>query len=245
MTGEMAHEAELPTVQHPLPRIGPRQYVIVGVFLTIVTSIELWVSYSPLGTAKIPILIVLSAVKFGVVVAFFMHLRFDNPALTRFFVFGLALAGAILIALISIFWNDQTEHRPAPKPFVKAEAGAAPAGGAAAAVSTAVGVTEHEFAITLAAAEAPAGQVKFEISNSGAVAHNIYVIKTDLAPDKLPVAGGTVDTSQVEVVAPTSADVAPGSTATVTANLAAGNYVLVCQVPGHYQLGMHAAFTVK
>ena len=31
----------------------------------------------------------------------------------------------------------------------------------------------------------------------------------------------------------------------MTATLAAGNYVVVCDVPGHYQLGMHAAFIVK
>ncbi len=248
MTSEMTHgEAELPPVQHPLPRIGPRQYVIIGVILTIVTSIELWVSYSPLGGLKIPILILLSAFKFAVVVAFFMHLRFDAPALTRFFVFGLALAGVLLLALISIFWNDTTEHRPAPQPYVKSEA-AAPAasgGGAAATAATTVTVTEREFAISLGSDSAPAGTVTFDISNAGSVAHNVYVIKTDLAPDALPTAGGQIDQSKVDVVAHTDGDIAAGQSAKVSAKLAAGSYVLVCDVPGHYQLGMHVAFTVK
>ncbi len=240
MTSEVAHgEAELPVAQHPISWIGPRQYVIIGIILTIITATELWVSYSPLGGVKIPILILLSAVKFATVVAYFMHLRFDNAALTRFFIFGLALASALLIALISVFWNDTTEHRPTPQAFVKTESASA------AAVSTTVQATEHEFAISLPVAEAPAGEVKFEVSNAGSVPHNFYVIKTDLAPDALPVAGGKIDASKVDVVANTSADIAPGSSETVTANLAAGNYVVVCDVPGHYQLGMHAAFVVK
>src|SRR5712691_6340800 len=115
MTSQPTHaETELPVVVHPLPTIGPRQYVIIGVILTIITGFELAVSYSSLGTITIPILIVLSAVKFAVVVAFFMHLRFDSPALTRFFVFGFVLAALILTALISLFWNDNTRPTVVP-----------------------------------------------------------------------------------------------------------------------------------
>jgi uncharacterized cupredoxin-like copper-binding protein/heme/copper-type cytochrome/quinol oxidase subunit 4 len=245
MTSEMAHgEAELPVVEHPLPRIGPREYVIVGVFLTIITAVELWTSYSPLANgAKVPILILLSAIKFGAVVAFFMHLRFDNQALTRFFVFGLALASVLLLALIAIFWNDRTEHRPAPQAFVpKAEAPASAA--AAPAVASTVQVSEKEFSIT-APADATAGKITFEIKNDGTVAHNLYIVKTDLAPDALPVAGAQLDQSKVDVVGHTSGDIAAGASATLTVTLEPGNYVLLCDVPGHYQLGMHAALVVK
>jgi uncharacterized cupredoxin-like copper-binding protein len=31
----------------------------------------------------------------------------------------------------------------------------------------------------------------------------------------------------------------------VSADLAAGKYVIICNVAGHYQLGMRAAFTVN
>jgi uncharacterized cupredoxin-like copper-binding protein len=248
MTSEMAHgEAELPEVQHPLPRIGPREYVGIGVFLTVVTALELWVSYSSLGTVKIPILILLSALKFGTVVAFFMHLRFDNKALTRFFVFGLALAAALLVALISIFWNDTTEHRPASQPFTKvseAAGGAAAGAKSGAAATTTVKASEKEFAIDVPA-QVTAGQVTFDISNTGSVAHNFWIVKTDLAADQLPTAAGQVDTSKLSVVGKTSADIAAGASATVTAQLTPGTYVVFCDVPGHYQLGMHALVTAK
>ena len=86
--------------------LRPRQYLLIGLALTIITLVELWVSYSDMGDLMVPVLIGLSAVKFVAVVAFFMHLRFDSGLFTRVFVGSFILAGAILIALISIFWTD-------------------------------------------------------------------------------------------------------------------------------------------
>jgi cytochrome c oxidase subunit IV len=109
----MSHDtaASGETQRHHVP-LGPRQHVFIGVFLTVVTIVELWLSYSGLNRAlMVTLLIVLSAVKFGTVVAFFMHLRFDNPVLTRLFVFGFVLASAILLALISLFWFDHFINR--------------------------------------------------------------------------------------------------------------------------------------
>ncbi|MDA0364536.1 MAG: cytochrome C oxidase subunit IV family protein [Chloroflexi bacterium] len=237
MTSDMAHgEAQLPEVEHSLPSIGPRQYVMIGVILTVITAIELWVSYSSLGNLIIPVLLILSAVKFIVVVAFFMHLRFDHPALTRFFVFGFVLATAILFALISLFWNDATIIEGTRQETVHAAA----EGGAAAGAKLEVALGEFHVG---AAGEAVAGGAEFDVKNDGAVPHNLRVIKTDLAPEALPVGGGVVDESQVEVVA-SVADLAAGATGSATATLAAGSYVLICNVPGHYQLGMYAALTV-
>lgn len=58
-----------------------------------------------LGTV---VLLVLMAVKFALIVGYFMHLRFDARLLRRTFVFGLAGAMAIyLITLTSMtFWTD-------------------------------------------------------------------------------------------------------------------------------------------
>jgi len=72
----------------------------------VITIIELAVSYSDLGSAMVPILLALSAVKFVVVVAYFMHLRFDSALFTRMFVGSFLLALAILVALVSLFWAD-------------------------------------------------------------------------------------------------------------------------------------------
>jgi cytochrome c oxidase subunit 4 len=83
-----------------------RQYLMIGAALTVITIIELAVSYSDLGDVTVPLLLALSAVKFATVVAYFMHLRFDSPLFTRMFVGSFFLALAILIALLSLFWGD-------------------------------------------------------------------------------------------------------------------------------------------
>lgn len=101
---EMQHAGEEP------PPSTIRQYVLTGAILTAITAVELWLSYSSLPQGlMVSLLIALSAVKFGIVVAIFMHLKFENGLLTRLFLFGLVLAAAILIALITLFWNDSTD----------------------------------------------------------------------------------------------------------------------------------------
>ena len=89
--------------------LGPRQYVQITIGLGVITAIELAVSYSDIGSALAPILIALSAVKFAVVVALFMHLKFESRLFTQMFLLGLVLATAVLIALIAILWNDPSD----------------------------------------------------------------------------------------------------------------------------------------
>ncbi|MGZ8592899.1 MAG: plastocyanin/azurin family copper-binding protein [Actinomycetota bacterium] len=39
-------------------------------------------------------------------------------------------------------------------------------------------------------------------------------------------------------------EIAPGTSATLNLDLDAGTYAVLCNLPGHYANGMHAAFTV-
>ena len=55
----------------------------------------------PAGVA-IPSLIVLTVLKFLLVILWFMHLRFDSGWFRRLFVFGLILALAVYAATISL-----------------------------------------------------------------------------------------------------------------------------------------------
>jgi hypothetical protein len=43
------------------------------------------------------------ALKFSIVVAFFMHLRFDSPVLRRLFLGGLGLAVTVYLILLLMF----------------------------------------------------------------------------------------------------------------------------------------------
>lgn len=107
-----------------------------------------------------------------------------------------------------------------------------------------VSATEKDFEIDLASSTAPVGSVTFNISNEGPSTHEFVIIKTDDAPDALPTKNGEVNEDGLNVV-DEQEDIAPSTTATITTNLDAGSYVIICNVPGHYQLGMHTAFTAS
>jgi uncharacterized cupredoxin-like copper-binding protein len=106
-----------------------------------------------------------------------------------------------------------------------------------------VGVTEKDFAISLASSSVASGTVSFNIANEGPSAHEFVVIQSDLAPDALPVKDGVVEEDKVDGVGEQE-DIAPGTTTTLSLDLAPGSYVVICNVPGHYEQGMSAGLTV-
>ena len=98
-----------------------------------------------------------------------------------------------------------------------------------------------DYKITVSVPSVKAGSVKIGVRNLAAMEHSFQVIKTDLAPDKLPVDG---------VSAKSNRDVSPltlqpaGKSAALTVDLTPGKYVFICNIAGHYQLGMRTGFTV-
>ncbi|MEX2446706.1 MAG: sulfocyanin-like copper-binding protein, partial [Dehalococcoidia bacterium] len=91
---------------------------------------------------------------------------------------------------------------------------------------------------------APAGSVDFVAENTGALPHELIVVRTDLAEEDLPMDGGVVDVSQLDILGETD-EFATGEGGTLTVTLEAGDYVLFCNVAGHYASGMHTPFTVE
>lgn len=83
--------AEEHAAHHPTPR----QYVQVAVVLFILTAMEISLIYVEVGAAMVPTLLVLMALKFALVVAWYMHLKFDSRAFTRLMLTGLILAASI------------------------------------------------------------------------------------------------------------------------------------------------------
>ena len=78
-------------------------YLKVAAILTAVTALEFGVIYvRRLAPILLPLLLVLSAGKFALVVMFFMHLRYDSKALTFLFVAPLVLAVGLAIALMTL-----------------------------------------------------------------------------------------------------------------------------------------------
>ena len=79
----------------------PAFYAIVGLILAVITLVEFLIFYvESLGVLLIPIMLILSLMKFVIVGAFFMHLRFDNKIFTYLFFAGFILAAVISVALL-------------------------------------------------------------------------------------------------------------------------------------------------
>jgi uncharacterized cupredoxin-like copper-binding protein len=98
--------------------------------------------------------------------------------------------------------------------------------------------------LEVSTASATAGSVTFRAENKGAIIHELAVFKTDIAPDAIPLSGGRADESRVQVVGRTK-NLNGKAYEDLRLNLTAGNHVLVCNIPAHYQSGMRAAFTVQ
>lgn len=85
-----------------------RSYVGIAVVLAALTALEVVSFYleEQLGGFLVPALMVMMVIKFVLVVAWFMHLRFDGKLFPRVFASGLVLAiGVYVIALTTLrFW---------------------------------------------------------------------------------------------------------------------------------------------
>ena len=109
--------------EKPLPRVSV--YVWVGLILTVVTAIEVWAFYWPIPAwVIVTSLIILSIMKFWLVVAFFMHLRYDHKLFSGFFTGGLILAIGVVLGLITLFDNFDIGNPPpvmaeAPPPTIE------------------------------------------------------------------------------------------------------------------------------
>ena len=100
-----------------------------------------------------------------------------------------------------------------------------------------------DYKITVDVPSVKAGKIKIGVRNLGTMEHSFVVLKTDLAPDKLPVDGASAKAKEDGKVGEI-ASIAAGKSAAVTLDLTPGNYVFICNIASHYQLGMHAGFTV-
>jgi caa(3)-type oxidase subunit IV len=78
-------------------------YWMIGGILAVLTAIEVAAFYMELGAVEVPLLLVLSAAKFAIVVMFFMHLRFDSRIFTGVFLAGLVLAVFMVSALVVLY----------------------------------------------------------------------------------------------------------------------------------------------
>ena len=98
---EAGHHAMGEDHEHP----SWKEYKWVALILTLVTVVEVWVYYTPFRHSPLfaPVLLTMSAFKFAVVVAFYMHLKYDHKLFRALFIGPLIIAMSTLTALLFLF----------------------------------------------------------------------------------------------------------------------------------------------
>lgn len=95
--------------------------------------------------------------------------------------------------------------------------------------------------ITLSQQSISRGPLSIAVRNDGTSVHEIEVFagsETDL-----PVSNSIADTTGLTLVDEVE-DILPGSTLTLDLDLEPGEYVVICNLPGHYEMGMVTKLTV-
>jgi uncharacterized cupredoxin-like copper-binding protein len=91
-----------------------------------------------------------------------------------------------------------------------------------------------------------AGTVKFTITNGGTIPHELLVFKSDLSAAAYPTdpAGDIIEEGGGVSLTSDGENIDPAGTQTRSIKLAAGTYLFVCNIPGHFHSGMFSVVTV-
>ena len=116
-----------------------------------------------------------------------------------------------------------------------------------------VGLSETDathMAIDLSQPFAPQGKVSFLVTNNGAKKHEFVVLATDTPAASFPIVSFEGEANRIDEDAKgvtnvgETGDMEPGAVMMLTLDLAPGHYAVVCNLPGHYAMGMHQDFFV-
>ncbi|MGZ8377304.1 MAG: cytochrome C oxidase subunit IV family protein [Gemmatirosa sp.] len=109
----MAHDTQTnapaghaPDAHHHAHHPSAGTYIKVGILLTVITIIEVYAYYVPAWVAHwsfVPALLLMSAVKFVVVVSVYMHLKYDHRLFRALFAGPFVVAALTLIGLMFLF----------------------------------------------------------------------------------------------------------------------------------------------
>lgn len=154
-----------------------------------------------------------------------------SPTIARsvngFTAFVLGTVLTFIIAGGAVWFADRS---PAVVPFptpvpgsTSGGGGGGSTGGPAPAGDTAFNAEEKEYAITLDKTQIKAGSITFNVKNIGTLPHNLEVVELKKVSENID----------------------SGKSATLTVDLQPGTYTVICNIPGHAQLGMKTTITVQ
>lgn len=148
-------------------------------------------------------------------------------------IFIFAFAGvALVLSIMALALRTGTASRFAAAPAPAATVGP---------------VALSDFHVEAASTAVGPGRTTFQITNGGAVEHELLVFRSDLAPTAYPLKDGNIDEESPRITKVSDGDnLLPGSSQTRTVDLStAGTYLFVCNLPGHFKAGMFTVVTVR
>ena len=156
-----------------------------------------------------------------------------------------------LIALGALVLLGACSSKSTPQATTEATIPAATSAAPSNNVTVTLGATDatHMY-IHLSASSATAGKVTFNVKNADTKKHEFVVLKTDTPAANFTIGSFEGETDRIdEDKAGTNVgetgDMEAGASKTLAIDLKAGHYALVCNLKGHYRMGMRTDFTVS
>lgn len=109
--------------------------------------------------------------------------------------------------------------------------------------ATPLGATLQDDAITLSTDTVAEGRIRFDIENEGSLVHELEVFGGATLGETYEVKNSKADLSGLKLVDEVE-DIVSGSQAKLTVSLKPGTYLIVCNLPGHYEAGVATFLTV-
>jgi uncharacterized cupredoxin-like copper-binding protein len=120
----------------------------------------------------------------------------------------------------------------------------APAGAAVEPAAQPISVKLIDYRVRPSARNVAPGRVTFVVHNADSAPHNLVVLRTRIAARALPVTGRHGRARELGRQGATTV-LHDEQTVRLTLTLRTGRYLLICNVPGHYQRGMVVVFRLR
>ena len=107
--------------------------------------------------------------------------------------------------------------------------------------------------LTATPASVPAGKISFRASNAGSLTHELVILplpaggagSRPIGPGGTVSEHGSLGEASASCAAGKGGGIRAGATGWVTLRLVPGRYELICNLPGHYAMGMYTDFDVR
>lgn len=167
----------------------------------------------------------------------------DRKFLRTIIIGVLALLALISAVFVGTFLLSGQEDKSGTEVFQQTPAATRPATQTTPQSGPAAGtikVQEREMSIRLSSSRAQSGAVTLEASNTGAIPHQLVVLKTSKGAANLGGGNTVPETGRIGGIPSLN----PGQSKTLQIRMSPGHYALICNLPGHYSAGMHADLQV-